>query len=352
MQQLLGSRANSGLPNVWWNTVRAVNESHRETLKTMSNHKSFEPVDPSVMPRFAGISTFMRTVTHEIAPDVDIGLVGVPFDLGLNHRTGARHGPAGVREMSRLIRRVHPTSGIKPFEICNVADLGDAPINPMSKDESIEMIEGFFREIRMAGIVPIAVGGDHTIPLPILRALADDRPAGILHFDAHADTLDQFCGDEINHATFMRRAHEEGLIDPERVIQLGMRGSRFGPDDIQYGYDVGYNIITMDEYEEMGRKAAIQKIDEVLGGGPVYISLDIDGLDPAYLPGTGVPEIGGLIPRDVQVILRSLQGREIIGADISEVSPCYDPTGITCVTVANLMFEMLCITAESIASNR
>ncbi len=318
----------------------------------MSNNETFQPVDPSVIPRFAGIATFMRTVSHDISPEVDVGLVGVPFDLGLNHRTGARQGPAGVREMSRLIRRVHPTSGIKPFEICNVADLGDAPINPMSKDKSIEMIEAFFRDMRNANIVPIAVGGDHTIPLPILRALANDRPVGILHFDAHADTLDQICDDKINHATFMRRSYEEGLIDPKRAIQVGMRGSRFSQDDIQFGYDVGYRIITMDEYEDMGRKAAIETIDEVLGDGPVYISLDIDGLDPAYLPGTGVPEIGGLLPRDVQVILRSLQGREIVGADISEVSPCYDPTGITCVTVANLMFEMLCVIADFIASNR
>ncbi len=318
----------------------------------MNNRQAFQPVDPSVTPRFAGVATFMRTVSHEISAEVDIGLIGVPFDLGLNHRTGARQGPAGVREMSRLIRRVHPVSGIRPFEICNVADLGDAPVNPMSKDGSIEAIEAFVRDMRKAGIVPIAIGGDHTIPLPILRALADDRPVGILHIDAHADTLDEFCGDKINHATFMRRGYEEGLLDPNRVIQLGMRGSRFSSDDIQYGYDAGYNIITMDDYEEMGRKAVIEKIDEVLGEGPVYISIDIDGLDPAYLPGTGVPEIGGLIPRDVQVILRSLQGREVVGADISEVSPCFDPTGITCVTVANLMFEMLCVIADSVASKR
>ena len=142
------------------------------------------------------------------------------------------------------------------------------------------------------------------------------------------------------------------MIAPPRAIQVGMRGSRFTPEDIQYGYDVGYTIITMDEYEEMGRKAAIAKIDQVLGDGPIYISLDIDGLDPAYMPGTGVPEIGGLIPRDVQVILRSLQGRDVVGADISEVSPCFDPTGITCVTVANLMFEMLCVITDSIASKR
>ena len=318
----------------------------------MTNSSDFQPIDPSVTPRFAGVATFMRTVMHEISEQVDVGLIGVPFDLGLNHRTGARHGPAGVREASRLIRRVHPTSGIRPFEICNVADLGDAPINPMSKDGSIAQIETFIREMRAAAIVPIAVGGDHTIPLPILRALAGDRPVGILHFDAHADTLDQICGDKVNHATFMRRGYEEGLIDPKRVIQVGMRGSRFTPHDIQYGYDVGYRIITMDEYEEMGRAEVIKIIDEVLGEGPVYLSLDIDGLDPAFLPGTGVPEIGGITPRDAQVIIRSLRGREVVGADISEVSPLHDPTGITCVTVANLMFEMLCVIADYIDTNR
>ncbi len=205
-------------------------------------------------------------------------------------------------------------------------------------------------QLKANNILPIAIGGDHTIPLPILRALAKDKPAGVLHFDAHADTLDEICGDKINHATFLRRGHEEDLVDASRVIQIGMRGSRFDENDIQYGYDVGYTIVTMDEYEDMGRAKVIEKIDSVLGEGPVYISLDIDGLDPAFLPGTGVPEIGGITPRDAQVILRSLRGREIIGADISEVSPCFDPTGITCVTVANLMFEMLCIMADSIAN--
>jgi guanidinopropionase len=314
--------------------------------------EDFRPIDPAVVPRFADIATFMRTRRHDISDEVDIALVGVPFDIGVNYRSGARQGPAGVREASRVIRRVHPTSGIKPFEICNVADLGDAPVNPMNKDKSIELIEQFFRELRAHDIVPIAVGGDHTIPLPILRALAKDRPVGVLHFDAHADVLDVLCGDKVNHATFMRRGFEEGLLDPERVIQIGMRGSRFDENDVQFGYDVGYTIITMDEYEEMGRAEAIRRIDAVLGRGPVYISMDIDGLDPAYLPGTGVPEIGGILPRDAQVILRSLRGRDIVGADISEVSPCFDPTGITCLTVANLMFEMLCVIADSIHSRR
>ena len=318
----------------------------------MSRNDDFQPLNPAEVPRFADIATFMRTRRHPVDPAVDVGLVGVPFDLGLNYRTGARDGPAGVRAASRIIRRVHPVSAIKPFEICNVADLGDAPVNPMNKDRSIEAIEGFFAELVGAAIVPIAIGGDHTIPLPILRALAKDRPVGVLHFDAHADTLDELCGSKINHATFLRRGHEEGLVDAKRVIQVGLRGSRFDDNDIQYGYDVGYSIITMDEYEAMGRAAAIERIDQVLGEGPVYISLDIDGLDPAFLPGTGVPEIGGITPRDAQVILRSLQGRELVGADISEISPLHDPTGITCITVANLMFEMLCVIADSVAARR
>ena len=318
----------------------------------MSNNEKFQPVDPSVSPRFAGVATFMRTLAHEISEEIDVGLVGVPFDLGLNYRAGARHGPAAVRDASRIIRRMHPVSGIRPFDICNVADIGDSPINPMSKDKSGAMIHTFFEAVKKAGIVPIAVGGDHTIPLPILRALAVDRKVGILHFDAHADTLDSLCDDKINHATFMRRGVEEGLVDPNRVIQLGLRGSRFGPDDVQFGYDVGFTIVTMDDYEDMGRAAVIETIGCVLGDGPVYVSLDIDGLDPAYMPGTGVPEIGGLLPRDVQVILRSLRGKEVVGADISEISPCFDPTGITCVTVANLMFEILCIISDRVQAER
>jgi guanidinopropionase len=318
----------------------------------MAADGQFAQLDAAVVPRFADVATFMRTRRHEPSDLVDIGLIGVPFDIGVNFRAGARQGPAGVREASRIIRRVHPTSGTSPFEICNVADLGDAPVNPLSLDQSIEMIERFFAKLHAHAIVPIAIGGDHTIPLPILRAIAKDRPVGVLHFDAHPDTLDVLCGTRVNHATFLRRAHEEGLVDPARVIQIGLRGSRFSADDLKYGYDAGFSIVTMDEYEEMGRAKVIEKIDRVLGKGPVYISLDVDGLDPIYAPGTGVPEIGGLSPRDVQVMLRALRGREIVGADISEIAPCYDPSGITCVTGANLMFEILCVTAEHVASQK
>jgi guanidinopropionase len=316
----------------------------------MGQDPRFNQVDAAVVPRFADVATFMRTRRHDIDKAIDIGLIGVPFDLGVNYRSGARQGPAGIREASRLIRRVHPTSGISPFETCNVADLGDTPINPLSLDDSIAKIETFFSQVHAAGIRPIGIGGDHTIPIPILRGIAKDRPVGMLHIDAHPDTLDELCGTRINHATFLRRANEEGLIDPKRIVQVGLRGSRFSDHDLEYGYDVGYTIITMDEYEEMGRAEAIRRVLDTVGDGPTYVSLDIDGLDPTYAPGTGVPEIGGLLPRDVQVMIRALQGRDIVGADISEVAPCFDPTGITCVTAANLMFEILCVMAHAVTA--
>ena len=309
----------------------------------------FGPVDASVVPRFSDIATFMRTRRHDISNEIDIALVGVPFDIGVNFRSGARHGPAQVREMSRLIRQVHPTSGIKPYELCNVADVGDAPVNALDILKSIDMIQRFFERIHDAGAVPIAIGGDHTIPLPILRAIASDTPVGIVQFDAHADTLDELFGTKINHATTFRRGVEEGLIDPNRTIQIGLRGSRFGDGDIQWGIDAGMRCITYDEYEDMGRAAAIEEIDRISGSGPIYISFDIDGLDPAYSIGTGVPEVGGLSVRDAQVMIRSLRAKHLVGADICEVTPPLDPSGHTAINAANLMFEILCVIAESVA---
>jgi guanidinopropionase len=313
----------------------------------MRKDPRFQPVDATVTPRFAGIATFMRTQRHDISDDLDVALVGVPFDIGVNYRSGARQGPAAVREASRLIRRVHSTSGIAPYDICNVADVGDAPVNPIDFARSIAMIEVFFKRIHAAGALPISIGGDHTVPLPILRAIAKGNPVGIVQIDSHADTLDTLADTRINHATTFRRGVEEGLIDPKRVIQIGLRGSRFSPDDIKWGEDQGFTCITIDKYEDMGRAKVIKEIDRVTGAGPTYITIDIDGIDPAWAPGTGVPEIGGLSPRDAQVIIRSLQGKHLVGGDICEVAPCYDPTGITSVTAANLMWEMLCVIADS-----
>jgi guanidinopropionase len=313
----------------------------------MMKDPRFQPVDASVTPRFSGIATFMRTRRHDVSPDIDVALVGVPFDIGVNYRAGARQGPAAVREASRLIRRVHPVSGIAPYDICNVADVGDAPVNPIDLAASMRMIEEFFARIHAAGASPISIGGDHTVPLPILRAIARNAPVGIVQIDSHADTLDTLADTKINHATTFRRGVEEGLIDPKRVIQIGLRGSRFSPDDIAWGERQGFTCITIDRYEAIGRDAVLAEIGRVVGNGPSYVTIDIDGIDPAWAPGTGVPEIGGLSPRDVQVMIRSLRGRNLVGGDICEVAPCFDPTGITAVTAANLMWEMLCVVADA-----
>lgn len=313
----------------------------------------YAPADAAKVPRFSDVATFLRTKRADINEDIDIGLCGVPFDIGLNYRTGPREAPGAVRHHSRLIRQVHQTSGIQPHEICTIADIGDAPVNPLNKDESIAGIETYFADLKAKGIRPIAVGGDHTIPTPILRGLAAGTPVGILHVDAHADTLDEFCGDRVNHATFMRRVSEEGLIDARRVVQLGLRGSRFSPHDIRFGIDAGWTVITYEDYEDMGRAAAIKLIHKILGTGNTYVSIDIDGLDPTECPATPVPEIGGISARDMQVILRSLQGTDIVGADISEIAPCFDnPTGITSIVAANLMFELVCIMAFAIDRGR
>lgn len=315
----------------------------------MSNIK-YRPRDATKVPRFADVATFLRCPRVDANEEIDIGLVGVPFDIGLNYRGGPREGPAFVRQASRLIRERHPTSDIAPYELCNVADIGDAPVNPLDKEASIANIEHYFEELTALNIRPIAIGGDHTIPLPILRGIVGKTPVGMLHIDAHADSLEELCGTRINHATFMRRGVEEDLIDSARVVQLGLRGSRFGPEDIAFGQEAGFTIITYDDYEEIGRAAAIAKIQSVLGKGRTFVSIDIDGLDPSFCPGTPVPEIGGLTPRDTQVLIRSLRGIDLVGADISEVAPCYDPTGITTITAANLMFELLCVIADRIGA--
>jgi guanidinopropionase len=313
---------------------------------------ALQPINAAVVPRFAEAPTFMRCPRVSDPGKVDIALIGVPFDLGTGFRTGARQGPAQIREMSRIIRRVNATSKIAPFRLCNVADMGDTPVHPFDLLGSVDMITAFCRKLADHGVAPIAAGGDHTITLPILRGIFKGEKFGAVHFDAHADTLDTYLGTKINHATPFRRLVEEGILDPKRTIQIGLRGTRFGDDDIQYGYDVGMRIVTMDDFEEMGRKAVIEECRRVCGDGPTYITFDIDGLDPVYCIGTGVPEPGGLSMRDAQVIIRGLQGMNLIGGDVCEVLPLADPTGHTALNAANLMFEMLCVIADSRASRQ
>lgn len=309
--------------------------------------RRLRPADPAVSPRFGDVATFLRAPRVALEADIDIALVGVPFDLGTNYRAGARGGPAAVREFSRTIRLVHPTSHIAPFDLCEVADVGDVAINALDMNVSLDAIEAFFAKLHAQGTTPISVGGDHTIPLPIMRAIAKGKPVGMVQFDAHPDTLDTLMGTRINHATTFRRAVEEGLLDPKRSVQVGLRGSQFSADDASWSRQAGMRVITMDEFESLGRARVIEEIGRVIGNGPTYISFDIDGLDALHAMGTGVPEVGGFSVRDAQVILQSLRGRHLVGADICEVAPMYDPTGQTALNAANLLFEMLCVVADS-----
>jgi guanidinopropionase len=313
----------------------------------MNPDRHLRPMDPSVSPRFGDVATLLRAPRVPPGPGIDIVLVGVPFDLGTNYRTGARGGPAAVREASRTIRLVHPTSRIAPFDLCEVADVGDVAINAMDLAASLAAIEAFFENLHELHATPITVGGDHTVPLPILRAIAKDRPVGLVQFDAHPDTLDTLMGTRINHATTFRRAVEEGLLDPKRAVQVGLRGSMFTADDASWGREAGMRVITMDEFEQLGRARVIEEIGRVIGDGPTYVSFDIDGLDATNAMGTGVPEVGGYSVRDAQVMLQSLRGRHLVGADLCEVAPMYDPTGQTALNAANLLFELLCVVADS-----
>ena len=314
-------------------------------MKSMTSTSAFQPTDSSVTPRYSGIATFMRSARAEIAAPLDIALVGVPLDLGATYRSGARQGPAGVREASRLIRQVNPTTKVAPYRLCNIGDVGDAPTHPLSVERSVELVQEFYERIHRIGASPISIGGDHTVPLPILRAIAKDRPLGLVQIDSHSDTFDEFMGTKCNHATFVRRSVEEGLLDPRRIVQIGLRGTRYGDDDIAYGSQVGIRMITMDEYETLGRDAVIDEIRRVVGGGSAYVTIDIDGLDPRDAPGTGVPEPGGISMRDAQMILRTISGLDVVGGDICEVVPSLDPTGMTCINAANLMFELTCLVA-------
>jgi guanidinopropionase len=317
---------------------------------TKKARADLQPVDSSVVPRYAEPATFLRAPRRDDLEVVDIGIFGVPTDLGLSNRTGTRHGPSAVREGSRLIRRYNQASGLSPFDAANIADLGDVGAHPYDLMRTIDVTAEFVKRLREHQVSPLAVGGDHVVPLPVLRGLFDGRPLGMLQFDSHPDTYDEFYGTRINHATPFRRAAEEGLLDPARVVQLGLRGTQFSKDDAAGSRELGFTVITYDDYEAMGRQRAIEHVRELLGGGPVYITYDVDGLDPRDAPGTSALEPGGLSMRDSQVILRGLRGLDVVGGDVCEVTPQLDPAGVTAVNAANLVFEIACLMAERFSS--
>jgi len=310
-----------------------------------------QPLDAALVPRFAGLPSFMRLPVFTDPAGVQIALIGVPWDGGTTNRAGARHGPREVRNQSSLMRKVHHVSQIAPYDLVRVGDLGDAPVNPIDLLDSLKQIEDFYRRIDQAGAVPLSVGGDHLVTLPIFRALAKQYPIGMVHFDAHSDTNDRYFGDNrYTHGTPFRRAIEEGLLDPKRTVQIGIRGSIYSPEDEAFAKDCGIRVIHMEEFIEQGVAQTLSEVRRVVGQQPTYISFDIDVLDPCFAPGTGTPEIGGMTTREAQQLIRGLAGLSLIGADVVEVSPPFDQGGITALTAATLMFELLCILAQSIAA--
>ncbi len=313
---------------------------------------TYLPVSGMELPRFAGIATFMRLPHRRIedAGGAQIGLVGVPWDGGTTNRPGARHAPRQLRDASTMVRLLNQATGLRPFHMARCVDLGDASVNPADVQDTLHRVSGFFRRIREAGIVPMTAGGDHLISLPVLRGLVQDGPVGMIHFDAHTDFFDSYFGGfTYTHGTPFRRAAEEGLLDPKRVVQIGIRGSAYDGEDVEWARAHGVRIVMIEELMDRGTDAVMDEARSIVGDRPVYVSFDIDGIDPSQAPGTGTPEIGGFSTFQAQRMVRRLQGLNLIGADLVEVSPPFDPSGQTAWVGVNIMFELLCVLADAVA---
>jgi guanidinopropionase len=304
-------------------------------------------------PRYTGIATFMRTPLVRDPSKLDIALIGVPFDGGVENRPGQRHGPREIRNMSSLIRIVHHVTRVNPYELCRIADMGDVPItSAFDLEGSHANITEFYRKVHNAGVVPLSAGGDHSISLPILRAIAADRSVGMVHIDAHTDTCDEELGSRFTHGTPFRRAVEEGLLDPKQTVQIGIRGAQNSEEGWAFSLKSGMRVIFIEEFSKLGVEKVIAEVRRVTGDGPTYVSFDVDSLDPAFAPGTGTPEVGGLTTIEAQRLLRGLRGLDLIGGDVVEVSPPFDPSGNTALVGATMMYEILCILAEAVARRK
>jgi len=303
----------------------------------------YEPIDPNVLPRFSGPATFMRLPQKAGPAGLDACFVGVPFDLGTSNRPGARFGPRQIRAESAMLRPYNTATGADPFRRLAVTDVGDVAINPYDLQDSLVRIEAAFEEIAAAGCKPLTMGGDHTIALPILRALARRYgPLGMVHVDAHSDSGDLMFGQPIAHGTPFRRAVEEGLLAPRRVVQIGLRGAGYAPDHFDWPRAQGFRLVPAEECWHRSLAPLMAEVRAQLGAGPVYLSFDIDGVDPTFAPGTGTPEVAGLTSIQAMEAVRGCRGLELVGCDLVEVSPPYDPLGGTALLAANLLFEMLC----------
>jgi guanidinopropionase len=303
-----------------------------------------QPVDALSYARFTGVPTFMR-LPHITQPEeLDIAIIGVPFDGGTTYRPGPRFGPRYVRVQSAIIRPWNPALKVNPFEKHRIADFGDLPVNPLSIEDTFQRIEQGIAAVLAAGARTACVGGDHSISLPILRAIANKHggPVNLIQFDAHNDLWDQYFGSKYSHGTPFRRAFEEGLLQDGGVLQVGLRGQVYGEDDFDFARQHRVRMVTAEEFHEKGMAQVLRHLN-AFKGKPVYVTLDIDAVDPAYAPGTGTPQIGGFTSMQILQLVRALAGQSIIGCDLVEVSPPFDTGELTSLLAANLLFELLCV---------
>jgi guanidinobutyrase len=303
-----------------------------------------QPQGGNEMPRFAGRGTMMRLPASESPADLDVAFIGIPLDIGTSQRSGTRYGPRAIRADSVMIRPYNMATGAAPFDSLRVGDLGDVPINTYSLLKSVDIIEEFYSDLNQWPLIPLTLGGDHTLTLPILRALAKKHgPMGLIHVDAHTDTNDEMFGEKIAHGTTFRRAVEEGLLDCQRVVQIGQRAQGYAADDFQWGVDQGFQLIPAEQCWHRSLTPLMAEVRARIGSGPVYLSYDIDSFDPAWAPGTGTPEVGGLTSMQGLEIVRGCRGLNLVGGDLVEVSPPYDQSGMTSQLAANILYEMLCV---------
>lgn len=310
----------------------------------MNDRVLHQPLGGNAMPRFGGLASMMRLPLVDSPSGLDAAFIGVPLDIGTSNRSGARMGPRQIRAESALLRPYNMATGAAPFDTLQVADLGDVPINTYSLEKSVGLITSFYRPVLAAGCVPLTLGGDHTIALPILRAVAERHgPVAMVHVDAHADVNDTMFGERIAHGTPFRRAVEEGLLQGDKVWQIGLRGTGYAADDFDWPRQQGFTVVPAHEVWYQSLAPLMARVRAAIGDAPCYLSFDIDGIDPAYAGGTGTPEIGGLSVPQALEIIRGCRGLNLVGADLVEVAPPYDPTGNTALLGANLLYEMLCV---------
>ncbi|MCD9146700.1 agmatinase [Pseudophaeobacter flagellatus] len=303
-----------------------------------------QPISGNDLARFSGPNTFMRLPQATSLDGLDVAFLGVPIDIGTSWRSGTRFGPKQIRAESAMLRPYNMATGAAPFDSLNAGDIGDLAINTFSLKESLRIIEDSYNAILAGGVIPMAMGGDHSITLPILRAIAAKYgPVALVHVDAHADVNDDMFGERETHGTVFRRAYEEGLIVADKTYQIGIRGTGYGADDFTEAQGWGFQHFPAQELWGRQLHNMGAEIRRDIGNRPVYISYDIDSLDPAYAPGTGTPEIGGLTTPQALELIRAMKGLNIVGCDLVEVSPPYDPSGNTALTAANLLYEMMCV---------